>query len=71
MPGAKCETCKFFDNQPPSELGRGQRAELYGYCRRHPPFVIQQLMVGSQPSKAQTVWPVVGKSQWCGEYKVE
>ena len=70
MPDEKCENCRFFNDQRPSEAGGGSRAELYGYCRRQPPSVIQQTLVGAnQASMPQTAWPIVGKEDWCGEYK--
>ncbi len=69
MPEEKCETCRYFHDERPAEMGRGSLAELYGYCRWHPPTVIQQTAVGSQPSIPQTVWPVVAKGDWCGEHK--
>ena len=69
MPDEKCETCRFFHDERPSEMGPGTRSELFGYCRCHPATVIQQYAGAQRPSTPRTVWPVVGKEQWCGEYK--
>ncbi len=69
MPEEKCATCRFFHDQQPSEMRGGSRAELFGYCRRQPPSVIPQIFVGNPPSMPQTVWPIVAKEDWCGEYK--
>ncbi len=69
MPEEKCETCRFFHDERPWEMGRGSRADLYGYCRCHPPTVIQRIAVASQPSIPQTGWPVVAKGDWCGDYE--
>ena len=69
MPEEKCENRRFFLDRQPSELvGSGSQAELYGYCRRHPPTVMQQYLGDGQASRASTAWPVVAKEDWCGDY---
>ncbi len=64
----KCEECRFFDANPPSDIRKsGSRAALYGACHRWPPTVI----VTTDPNGGTHVsqrWPAVGKEDWCGEF---
>jgi hypothetical protein len=55
----KCETCTFYD---PID-------EAVGRCRLHPPRVIQAVGPDEEPC-GQTVWPVLGKDEWCSKFEM-
>jgi hypothetical protein len=55
--GISCATCVFFSPPPPYA-----KNQSVGQCRRHAP----QLTEGERG--IQTIWPLVGDSQWCGDH---
>lgn len=50
-----CATCRFFVNGYP------------GTCHRNAPIYVKQPTGSHAPREPR--WPVVGSTDWCGEYK--
>lgn len=69
--GSACKTCRFYHPRP--DFGE------IGECRRNPPEMARSFEVlrdGESPANSitggpvtQGVWPLVGPSDWCGEYR--
>lgn len=56
-----CETCEWF-----IELAEGSEA---GDCHGAPPStVVTEDLAGRQ--QAQTLWPNVQRTDWCGAYRI-
>ena len=53
-----CTSCRFYD-------------QTYGRCRAHPPRVVAlpQAHEDREWIDAETVWPVVSESDWCGHHQ--
>jgi len=54
----KCESCKFWECTENN----------FGICKRHAPSPIVTMKVDEM--SYQIVWPLTGKDDSCGEYKV-
>ena len=53
-----CATCKFWMNLS------GEGSGGTGQCRRRAPIVTGGMMSG-----VETVWPITGEAEWCGEHE--
>lgn len=60
----KCENCKYFMGEPEADQAP---------CHRYPPTLIPMMAQGlaGPQMAAQSVFPVVIKSWFCGEYQVK
>lgn len=54
-----CQTCRFFDQVVGSD---------YGFCRMKPPTVRVQKYNITQIGAGETNFPIVIKTEWCGEH---
>lgn len=65
-----CENCKFGVEIYPAEIYQDEifdanTAQIFVLCHRNPP----QLLTIPKRKKAIWSWALVGKKEWCGEYK--
>ena len=64
-----CETCRWFDTAVKAAEYPGG-----GRCRRGPPsntpsHVKWAWALGLHFARLQSLWPAVGKDDWCGEHQ--
>lgn len=63
-----CENCKFGAEIIEDEMFDSLTAETFVLCHRYPPrpYTLPTRKKGRQ---AMWGWAIVGKKEWCGEYK--
>ncbi len=61
MTDRKCETCRFFYDQP-DEYDFHPYAE--GECRIHAPT----LVVRDPAARVESLWPETMRGDWCGDW---
>lgn len=63
MSNPTCETCRWWDTDNWS-------GEELGYCRKAAPTAwLREIADESLDTRRDTVWPVVSRTDWCGEHQ--
>jgi len=60
-----CENCEFGVEIDEDEMFDANTAQTFVLCHRNPP----QPLTIQKRKKAMWGWALVGKKEWCGEYK--
>ena len=60
MSETTCVNCRWF----------AERSIYTGECRIHPPMIdMRDIAQHGYGNGACVMWPIVGKSHWCGDFK--
>lgn len=59
--GQRCDNCRYYLKREPGELVPVDNPHITGFCRRHPPRIIELAQrMGSIPG--------ITADSWCGEW---
>ena len=63
-----CENCKYSVEIYKDENFDSEIAQTFVLCHRYPPRE-QTIPKSKKIVQLRYAWPLVGKKEWCGEYK--